>query len=89
MTILTAIAPSVNTDLDTDLSETFTPDAADESWVAETLNTDADDYDVEPDALDYDAMAAEAAFLDAHELGLLSLGLADYISRTSLVGHPA
>jgi hypothetical protein len=53
-------------------------------WAAEAFNATADDYDV------IDEMAAvEAAALDAIERGLIPPDVAGYISRTSLVGHPA
>src|SRR4051794_15137623 len=40
------------------------------------------------DAID-EAAALEAAALDAIECGMFPPDLADYLSRTSLVGHPA
>src|SRR4051812_7096986 len=40
---------------------------ADLDWAAANLNADTTSFDVEPD---YDAMAAESAALDRHEMGL-------------------
>lgn len=89
MSVITCDVPSVNPDADdTDLDLSgFIPDDDDARWAAETFGADTADYDVEPDV--DELAAAESAFLDAHEAGLFSFGLGDFISRASLVGHPA
>jgi hypothetical protein len=84
MAVITAVRPSVNPDL-IDLPYEFVPGDDDARWAAETFGESTVDFDVEPDDID-ELAALEAAFLDAHELGLISTEVAEYLSRSSLVG---
>jgi hypothetical protein len=60
--------------------------AADLAWAAQEFGETTEGGECESD---YDELAAaEAAALDALELGLLPRDLAELIASTTLVGHP-